>query len=208
MASRRDEEIRAATVGEPARVDGPIHLAESDPAWPSLFEHEAGRIRSILRDRVLRLEHVGSTSVPGLAAKPIIDIVLAVPDSADEGAYLPALEAGGYILRIREPGWFEHRMLKGPDADINLHVFGVGCPEIDRMVAFRDRLRSDDQETAPVRGRQAGARRPRLDLCPALRRREEPGDRGDPGGGGQGTRRGIPVTHGQRAGIRVTALAR
>ncbi len=81
--------------------------------------------------------------MPGLAAKPIIDIVLAVADSGDENAYLPALEGAGYSLRIREPDWHQHRMLKGPDTDVNLHVFSQGCPEIGRVLAFRDWLRSD-----------------------------------------------------------------
>jgi GrpB-like predicted nucleotidyltransferase (UPF0157 family) len=146
MSVNRDDELRAATIGEPMRVDGPIQLAEYDSAWPALYEREAGRIRSILADRVRDLEHVGSTSVPGLAAKPIIDIVLAVADSADEPAYVPAMEAGGYVLRIREPGWFEHRLFKDPDTSVNLHVFSAGCPEIDRMLAFRDRLRTYDDE--------------------------------------------------------------
>ena len=82
----------------------------------------------------------------GLAAKPIIDILLAVPDSSDEPAYVPALEAAGYVLRIREPDWFEHRLFKGPDTDINLHVFTVGAAETDRMLLFRDRLRTNDAD--------------------------------------------------------------
>jgi GrpB-like predicted nucleotidyltransferase (UPF0157 family) len=139
-------ELRAVTIGEPTRADGPIHLADYDPAWPALYAREAARIRSLLVDRVRLLEHVGSTSVPGLPAKPIIDIVLAVADSADEPAYVPALEGGGYVLRIREPDWFEHRLLKGPDTSVNLHVFSAGCAEIDRMLAFRDRLRRHDDE--------------------------------------------------------------
>jgi GrpB-like predicted nucleotidyltransferase (UPF0157 family) len=146
VASDREAALRAATIGEPTRVDGPIHLAEYDPAWPALFEREAARVRSILGDRVLRLEHVGSTSVPGLAAKPIVDILLVVADSADEPAYVPPMEAARYVLRIREPVWFEHRLFKGPDTDINLHVFSDGCPEIARMLAFRDRLRTHDDE--------------------------------------------------------------
>jgi GrpB-like predicted nucleotidyltransferase (UPF0157 family) len=123
-----------------------ITLAEYDPAWPGLFGREADRIRAALGSRVLLLEHAGSTSVPGLAAKPVIDIVLAVPDSADEQAYLPALEEVGYFLHIREPGWFEHRLFKGPDTDINLHVFTAGAAEIDRMLRFRDRLRAHPQD--------------------------------------------------------------
>src|SRR5438132_1215336 len=87
----------------------------------------AERIRSALGDRVVRLEHGGSTSVPGLPAKPIVDIVLEVPDSSDEPAYVPELEAAGYVLRIRERVWFEHRLFKGPDTNINLHVFSAGC---------------------------------------------------------------------------------
>ena len=142
----RDEQIRAATIGEPWRADGPIHLAEYDPEWPALYEREAARIQSILGDRVRLLEHAGSTSVPGLSAKPVIDIVLAVPDSADESAFVPPMEAAGYVLRIREPDWFEHRLFKGPDTNVNLHVFSEGCPEIERMLAFRDRLRTHDDE--------------------------------------------------------------
>ena len=143
---RRDEEIQAATIGEPTRVDGPVHLADYDPAWPALYRREAARIRSILGDRVRLIEHVGSTSVPELAAKPILDIVLAVTDSADEPGYVPAMEVGGYILRVREPRWFEHRMFNGPDTALNLHVFSAGSPEIDRMLGFRDRLRAHDDE--------------------------------------------------------------
>jgi GrpB-like predicted nucleotidyltransferase (UPF0157 family) len=142
----RDDEIRAARIGEPTRADGPIHLADYDPTWPAVYEREAARIRSILGDRVLVLEHAGSTSVPGLAAKPIIDTVLAVANSADEPAYVPAMEAGGYVLRIREPHWFEHRMFWGPETSLQVHVFSAGCPEIDRMLAFRDRLRTHDDE--------------------------------------------------------------
>ncbi len=140
-----EAEIRDATVGGPTVHDGPIVLAEADAAWPARFEHEAGRIRRALHDRVVRLEHVGSTSVPDLAAKPIIDIALAVADSADEPSYVPPLEGIGFVLRIREPDLNEHRMLVGPDGDINLHVFTVGDPELDRMVALRDRLRRDDE---------------------------------------------------------------
>jgi GrpB-like predicted nucleotidyltransferase (UPF0157 family) len=106
----------------------------------------AGRIREALSDRVLQLEHVGSTSVLGLSAKPIIDMLLAVADSANEAAYVPLLERAGFVLRIREPDWFEHRLLKSPEVDANLHVFSVGCSEIDRMLAFRDWLRGHEDD--------------------------------------------------------------
>jgi GrpB-like predicted nucleotidyltransferase (UPF0157 family) len=95
---------------------------------------------------VVRLEHTGSTSIPGLAAKPIIDITLVVPDSADEPAYVPALEGAGYVLRIREPHWLEHRVFKGPDTDVNLHVFSPDTDEVERMVGFRDWLRAHPED--------------------------------------------------------------
>ena len=141
-----DEELQAITVGELAIHASTVHLAPYDPAWPALFEREARRIRAALGVRVRLLEHVGSTSVPGLSAKPIIDMVLAVPDSSDEPGYVPDLEAAGYVVRIREPDWFQHRVFKGPDTNINLHTFTEGCPEIDRMVDFRDWLRSHDDD--------------------------------------------------------------
>ncbi len=120
-----------------------ISIVEYDPRWPDLFTREADRIRSVLDDRARKIEHAGSTSVPGLAAKPIIDVVLAVADSAHEGTYAPALVGAGYLLRIREPHWYEHRMFQGPDTEINLHVFSSGCPEIDKMLLFRDWLREN-----------------------------------------------------------------
>jgi GrpB-like predicted nucleotidyltransferase (UPF0157 family) len=123
-------------------TNGRISIVDYDPRWPELFQHEADRIHAVLGSRVLRLEHTGSTSVPGLAAKPIIDITLEVADSADEAAYVPALEGAGYLLRIREPDWHQHRMFKGPGTGINLHVFSSGCAEIDRILLFRDWLRT------------------------------------------------------------------
>lgn len=136
-----EEQIHGITIGEPEILDGPVELADYDPEWPEGFARERGRIAAALGERALRVEHVGSTSVPELAAKPIVDIVLVVRASADEDAYMPALVAGGYALRIREPDWYEHRLFKGPDT--NLHVFSEGCPEVERMLAFRDRLRAD-----------------------------------------------------------------
>lgn len=85
--------MRTYTIGELKPLAGPVELVDYDPAWPVLFEREAARIRSALGDRIRLLEHAGSTSVPGLAAKPVIDIVLAVADSADEVAYVPPMEA-------------------------------------------------------------------------------------------------------------------
>jgi len=127
-------------------LGAPVTLAEYDAAWPERYAELARAIRKALGDAVVLVEHVGSTAVPGLVAKPIIDIVLAVADSADEAAYVAALQAEGYALRIREPDWHEHRMLQGAGADVNLHVFSMGCPEIGRMLLFRDRLRADPVE--------------------------------------------------------------
>jgi GrpB-like predicted nucleotidyltransferase (UPF0157 family) len=129
----------------PTRVDGSIVLVPYDPAWASTFADLAAAIRTALGPVASAVEHVGSTSVPGLSAKPIIDINLLVADSADEPAYVPALEALGYVLHLREPGWHEHRLLRLDDPRVNLHVFSTGSPEHDRMIIFRDRLRSDPQ---------------------------------------------------------------
>jgi len=103
-------------------------------------------LRRALGERALLPEHVGSTSVHGLAAKPVIDILLAVADSADEASYVPPLEAQGFILRIREPDWHQHRLLKTPYAEGSLHVFSMGCEEIDRMLTSRDRLRTHEDD--------------------------------------------------------------
>jgi GrpB-like predicted nucleotidyltransferase (UPF0157 family) len=142
-APMTEEEIQAAWVTEPPRLVGRIKVADYDPAWPRLFQREAARIRAVLGQRVVLLEHVGSTSVPGLAAKPIIDILLVVADSGDEPAYVPDLEAAGYVLVIREPEWHQHRMFHGPDTNVQLHVYSPGSLEIERYLVFRDRLRSD-----------------------------------------------------------------
>lgn len=138
---------------------GRVQLFEYDPKWPYLFEREAERIRAVLGERALRLEHVGSTAVPGLCAKPCVDLVLAVADAADEDAYLPALESAGYTLVIREPDWHEHRVFKGPDVNVNLHVFSDGSAEIERMTLFRDRLREhpgDREEYTRLKRELAG----------------------------------------------------
>jgi GrpB-like predicted nucleotidyltransferase (UPF0157 family) len=138
-----DQALAKVVVGDPQPLTGPIEIRDYDPAWPRLYTREAERVRRVLGDRVVRLEHAGSTAVAGLPAKPIIDMVLEVPDSADEPAYVPALEAAGYVLRIREPDWFAHRVFKGPDTNVNLHTFSAGCPETDRMLLFRDWLRAN-----------------------------------------------------------------
>lgn len=129
-----------------ARLDGPVVLADPDPAWPGTATQMVTGIRAALESHALLLEHVGSTSVPGLPAKPVIDIVLGVADPAEEQSYVPALESIGYQLHIREPEWHEHRLLKQTAPDVNLHVFAAGSEEVDRMLAFRDHLRADARD--------------------------------------------------------------
>ena len=141
-----DEQILATTVGEPPPTYREVVLVEYDPEWPNWFEQAAEQIRGALGDAALEIHHVGSTSVPGLMAKPIIDINLVVADTTDEDAYVPKLEAAGYVLRVREPDWFEHRMLRGYDPSVNLHVFPPECSEVERMLVFRDWLRANDAD--------------------------------------------------------------
>jgi GrpB-like predicted nucleotidyltransferase (UPF0157 family) len=132
----------------PVRADGPIRLADPDPEWTMQYGRQKERIQTALGPRALQVEHVGSTSVPELAAKPVIDIVLVVTNSADETGYVPDLEAAGYVLQFREPDWYEHRFLHDHNPDVQVHVFTVGSPEVERMLLFRDRLRtrSDERE--------------------------------------------------------------
>ncbi|MDX1417617.1 MAG: GrpB family protein [Candidatus Promineifilaceae bacterium] len=141
-----DEPISAAAIGECQSLKGTVYLAPYDAQWPHLFAQLKDRVQEALGQNVLLLEHVGSTAVPGLAAKPIIDMVLAVADSSDEAAYVDALAKEGFVLRIREPDWCEHRLFKYGEPKANLHVFSKGCAEIERMLLFRDWLRAHDDE--------------------------------------------------------------
>ena len=137
-----------------------IKIVDYDPDWPKKFETHARIIADALGSSALRVEHIGSTSVPGLAAKPVIDILVVVTDSADESAYLPRLEAAGYVLRVREPDWNEHRMCRTPEKDVHIHIYSAGCPEIVRNLAFRDRLRrnTDDRRRYERTKRELAAR--------------------------------------------------
>jgi GrpB-like predicted nucleotidyltransferase (UPF0157 family) len=98
------------------------------------------------------LEHVGSTSVRGLAAKPVLDVLLLVPDPAEEAAYVPQLEGAGFLLQFREPEWYQHRFLKADDPAVHVHVLAEGSAEAERMLLFRDRLRSNAGERALYEG--------------------------------------------------------
>lgn len=144
LAPQNDPET--GVIGERKPLNGPIYLAPYNPDWPAKFSELAVRVRSALSDRVLLLEHVGSTSVEGLAAKPIIDLLLVVQDTRQESAYIPMLAGQGFNLRRREPEWFEHRLLRHAEIKSNLHVFSKGCSEIDQMLAFRDWLRANPED--------------------------------------------------------------
>lgn len=137
----------------PAPWSVPVVLHDPDPTWSTTFAANATDIDEVLGPVALAVDHVGSTSVPGLVAKPVIDILLQVPSSADEDAYVPALAPLGYRLQIREPDWFEHRVLylrvdRGDDHDVNLHVLSpaLAADEIGRMLRMRDWLRLNPQD--------------------------------------------------------------
>lgn len=143
--------------GPPATT--PIDVVETDPCWPAQFDELAHRIRRALGDRVLGVEHIGSTSVPDLPAKPVIDIDLTVVDSSDESMYVPPLERAGFVLTIREPTWHEHRCLVATSPRANLHVWSPDSPEVIRHRMFRDWLRDHPED----RMRYADAKRSAAD---------------------------------------------
>ncbi|WP_268874452.1 GrpB family protein [Traorella massiliensis] len=135
MSVLSDEYIEKCIVSGQKEHNQKILLVGYDKQWPILFEKEKKRISQILKDKALMIEHIGSTSVAGLSAKPIIDILLVVEDAGQED-YVEALCQQGYVLRIKEPDFENHHMFKGPDTDINLHVFSKGSKEIDKYLIF------------------------------------------------------------------------
>ena len=141
-----DAYLKAVTIGAVERLDGPVALQEYDPAWPEQFLAKRRKIAAALAGARTAVEHVGSTAVPGLCAKPVLDLLLLVEDAAREERYVPALEQAGYTLRIREPEWYQHRLLKGSQPRVNLHVFSAGCEEAERMLRFRDWLRTHRED--------------------------------------------------------------
>jgi GrpB-like predicted nucleotidyltransferase (UPF0157 family) len=124
------------------RENREIVLVEYDPSWPTRYRQERDRVRHALGASGGRVEHIGSTAVPGLAAKPIIDLLATVADPAEDSALVPALEAVGYELRVREP---RHRMFRTPELDVHVHIWGHSDPEVERHIRFRDRLRQDPE---------------------------------------------------------------
>ncbi len=134
-------------------VDGPppvepVTIVAYDPDWPNRYERSASDVLAALGSTVMDIDHIGSTSVPGLAAKNVIDISMTVRNSADEDAYVPPLRAIGYVLTVREPSWHEHRCLRLDHPRVNLHVFGPDCPEVIRQRMFRDWLTCNPEDRA------------------------------------------------------------
>jgi GrpB-like predicted nucleotidyltransferase (UPF0157 family) len=123
-----------------------LGIAAYNASWPTWYERLADLIFNALGPLVLALDHVGSTAVPGLDAKPIIDVDLTVADGAAEETYVPALAASGFQLLIREPWWHGHRLLRHREPACNLHVWSPDCPETARHLIFRDWLRANADE--------------------------------------------------------------
>ncbi|EEA25263.1 hypothetical protein TMatcc_006514 [Talaromyces marneffei ATCC 18224] len=123
------------------RLDKPITIIEYDIIWPEQFSIVHQRIQQALGNRVLAIEHIGSTSVPGLPAKAVIDVDIIIADPTQEADYVPALEAAGFQFVFREPFWYDHRFFGLEEPYANVHVFAPDCPEHLRHVAFRDWLR-------------------------------------------------------------------
>jgi GrpB-like predicted nucleotidyltransferase (UPF0157 family) len=140
---RRPDVTALELVGgpEPVRVE----LHDADPRWPDRYREHRQRILDALGADAVAIEHIGSTSVPGLAAKPIVDIVVAVEDITAEEDSLDPLLAAGYVLRVREP---RHRMVRTPERDVHVHLYEQGAPEIDEYLLLRDHLRSDAADRA------------------------------------------------------------
>ncbi|TGJ82042.1 hypothetical protein E0Z10_g6716 [Xylaria hypoxylon] len=124
----------------------PPEIVDYRSEWPAMFAEVEKRIRQALGDRFIMVQHVGSTSVPGLAAKDVIDVDLAVADPADEESYVPSLQAAGFKFLIREPAWYQHRLFYLDEPYTNLHIFGSDCPELVRHRLFRDWLREHEDD--------------------------------------------------------------
>ena len=119
-------------------------LADPDPRWPELYERHRAALAGLLGSRARRIDHVGSTAVAGLAAKPIVDIQVTVGDP-DDDELVELLEAAGYPLRVREPG---HRMFRTPEGTVQVHLWRAGSADERRHILFRDWLRLDAGDRA------------------------------------------------------------
>ena len=142
-APRRRDVTTLELVGGPEPLRVALH--DHDEAWAATYRRHAERIRQALVGHDVDVEHIGSTSVPGLAAKPIVDIVVAVDDIAAEQDHVEPLLAAGYELRVREPG---HRLVRTPARDVHVHLYGRGDPAIGEYLLLRDHLRADAADRA------------------------------------------------------------
>jgi GrpB-like predicted nucleotidyltransferase (UPF0157 family) len=135
-SGRRPDVTDVELVGGVERRD--LVIVDPDPSWPEVFAQHADRLRAALGLRARQIEHIGSTSVLGLAAKPIIDILATVDDITAEEDYLAPLLSAGYQLRVREPG---HRMVRTPALDVHIHILESGHPAAVDYLVLRDHLR-------------------------------------------------------------------
>ncbi|PYI64241.1 hypothetical protein CVV68_22440 [Arthrobacter livingstonensis] len=143
MKRESNEHLDAVLIG--GREERSIIIVDYDKGWPRRFDSLALRVKGAIPGKALSVVHIGSTAVPGLAAKPIIDILLTVQDVEDEAGFLVPLENAGFVLRVREPG---HRMLRTPSRDVHLHIFSAKDAAVPNYVAFRDWLRVDEADRA------------------------------------------------------------
>ncbi len=140
---RRPDVTTVELVGGVERLD--LELHEHGDAWDRAYRDHRARIREAVAAHDVVVEHIGSTAVPGLAAKPIVDIVVGVDDITAEEDYLEPLLAAGYELRVREPG---HRLVRTPARDVHVHVYERDDPAVEDYLLLRDHLRSDDADRA------------------------------------------------------------
>ena len=151
----RDAYVDQLLVG--GREKRRIVIVDYDATWPARFELERDRIQRALGTLAIRIEHIGSTSVPGLAAKPIVDVLVTAADPDHERALVPAMQCAGYELRVREPG---HRMFRTREREVHVHIWRDSDPEVARYLRFRDRLReSQDDQRVYERLKRGLARR-------------------------------------------------
>jgi GrpB-like predicted nucleotidyltransferase (UPF0157 family) len=140
---RRPDVVEAELIGGVEKRE--LVIAAPDPAWPAAYRDHEARIREALGDVAVAVEHIGSTAVPGLAAKPIIDVLVVVPDITAEEDYVDSLLAAGYELRVREPG---HRLVRTPARDVHVHVLEPDDPAVEAYLLLRDHLRDDGDDRA------------------------------------------------------------
>lgn len=147
FSSELDEQLRTSLVGglEPRKVE----IVDYDPEWPRRFEWERSRLDRVLGSLVRRIEHIGSTAVPGLAAKPVVDILVTVDDVESEESYRDAVEGLGFELRVTESN---HRAFRTAARDVNLHFWRDDDPEVSKYLLFRDHLRSHADDRALYEG--------------------------------------------------------